>query len=134
MFRNTNVIIDPVAMNIVNRIAKGSHSRGAVHSVGGILIEGTFEGDLIVHDGPLVLMEGAELIGSITAHADAYVFGQVGRATGDTELTVLGEGHFAATARSVASIKCAIPHIYHGAKLEGMLDTVQKEQRLAEAA
>lgn len=123
MKRSTSIVIDPVAMNIVNRIAKGSVYRGVLNCAGGILVEGVLEGELFVHGGPLVLMEGGVIVGDVTAHGDAYVFGQLGRATGDTRVTVQGEGHFAVTARSVATIACARPQIYQGAKLEGVLDT-----------
>ncbi len=77
---NTNqesIVIDPVAMKIINRIAAGSRSEGVLECQGGVMVEGSFVGTLVVKGGPLVLMPVGVIRGVMTCDGDAYLFGTI---------------------------------------------------------
>ena len=127
MKRNTRIVIDPVKMNIVNRIAHGSAHVGALNCIGGLLLEGSFDGDLTISGGPLVLAEQGSLKGRVVVHSDAYLFGKLGGVKDDSTVTISGQAHFAQTVRSTASVQCKQPVIYEGAQLAGQLATLDSE-------
>lgn len=68
---NESIVIDPVAMKIVNRIAAGSKCEGSLECEGGVIIEGVFSGTLSVKGGPLVLMPGGVARGMLACDGDA---------------------------------------------------------------
>ena len=45
-----SIVIDPVAMKIVNRVAAGSRQTGVLHCEGGLMVEGTIEGEVHVSE------------------------------------------------------------------------------------
>jgi len=124
--RETSVIIDPVAMNIVNKIALGTKSAGTIACSGGLLLQGEHRGELTVKDGPLVIYEGAVLFGSVEVHDDIYVFGQVGE-PGDklTELTSFGTVHLTSKAVVHGALRCVKLATYNGSQIHGSLETIQ---------
>lgn len=125
--RAIQIEIDPVKMNITNRIDKGSRAVGPVEMNSGFWLGGVFEGDLTVRNGPLVVQEGAILSsGKIVVEGDVYLFGQLGKAEeGDrpTTLECTGELHFCETSLSYGKMRTQHPMVYSGAKIQGKLET-----------
>jgi len=134
MKRPTSVVIDPVAMGIVNKIAAGSKFSGTNSVTGGILIQGACEGRLIV-DGPLVLMEGGSLTGEIEVHGDAYIFGQVGT-SGDTATTLTCHGELHLTSKCVAygRMRYANVTLYKGGQINSVMQSLPDTGTAAQAA
>lgn len=124
------IVIDPVNMNIVNRIAPGSKSSGTLECSGGLLIEGRFEGNLVVTDGPLVLMQGGVISGDFDCKQDAYLFGTIeAKSNGDqSQLNVGGAAFMAETLDAKADLTVGVFKIYEGAQVDGRLRTVRKDQ------
>lgn len=118
---NGEIVIDPVAMNIVNRVAPGSFQSGTYRSAGGLLVEGKIEGDVEVTGGPLVLMPEGEITGSIRVDGEAYLFGTIG-ALSEQELSnveIAGVVYLAETLQAKANITCGTFVNYHGARIYG---------------
>ncbi|MDP3827498.1 MAG: polymer-forming cytoskeletal protein, partial [Polaromonas sp.] len=86
------IIIDPVGMNIINRLAPGSKFIGQLESEGGLLIEGTIVGNVLVSGGPLVLMEHGSITGDVTCEDDAYLFGKIHPAEGKDHSELIAGG------------------------------------------
>lgn len=130
--RQTSVVIDPVAMNIANKVAAGSVVTGDYATGGGILIEGQFRGNLHVTDGPLVLLEGANLSGCIEVKGDAYIFGTIGAASDDqTTVTVRGELHLTSKCHVHGRILFAKLATYQGANVHGIIESLVHEEHPA---
>jgi cytoskeletal protein CcmA (bactofilin family) len=123
-----SIVIDPVAMNIVNRVAPGCRQSGVFYCEGGLMVEGTIEGDIQVIGGPLVLMPEGVIAGKITGNAEAYLFGTI-RARSDTELSELDMGgavFLTETLRAQANITAGAIKSYEGAQVEGRIKTVKR--------
>lgn len=125
--RALQIEIDPVRMNITNRISKGSKAVGPVELNSGFWLGGIFEGDLVVRNGPLVIEEGARVSsGTILVEGDVYLFGQIGlQEEGDrpTRFECRGELHFCESSRAYGDIFTKHPMIYGGAIIDGKLKT-----------
>lgn len=124
------IIIDPVGMNIVNRIAPGSKFVGEFESVGGLLIEGTFVGNVLVSEGPLVLMEHGTITGNVTCEDDAYLFGKIHPKDGEehSELIAGGAVFMAQTLEARTNITAGAIKTYDGAQVDGRIRTVRKSK------
>lgn len=123
--RPTSVVIDPIAMNISNKIAAGASSKGEYTTGGGILIEGIFSGNLTVTDGPLVLLEGAQLSGCIDVAGDAYIFGVIGSASDvETIITVRGELHLTSKCEVHGRVHFTKLAMYEGANVHGVMESM----------
>lgn len=124
------IIIDPVGMNIVNRIAPGTKSSGILECSGGLLVQGHFEGSLVVTDGPLVLMQGGVISGDFDCKQDAYLFGTIeAKLDGEqSQLTVAGAAFMAETLEAKADITAGVFKTYEGAQVDGRIRTVRKER------
>jgi cytoskeletal protein CcmA (bactofilin family) len=121
------IVIDPVAMNIVNRIAANSNAIGSLEFSGGVIIEGYFTGTLIVNDGPLVLMQGGIISGDIHCQQDAYLFGAIASKE-DGEQSILEAGgvvYMAETLEARADITAAVVKTFEGAQVDGRIRTVR---------
>lgn len=126
---NEELIIDPHAMNIVNRVAPGSHYSGTLRFDGGVLIQGKVDGDIEVHGGPLVLMPDGELSGRILAKGEAYLFGTI-HARSDTELSELDVHDavfLASSLQAKADITAGALKSYDGAVIEGRIKTLRRD-------
>ena len=123
-----SIIIDPVGMNIVNRIAPGTKATGTQACAGGLLVQGSFEGSLVVSEGPLVLMQDGVLCGDIVCHQDAYLFGTIAAKPDGTQsqLTVTGTVFLAETLNAVADITAGVFKTYEGAQIDGRIKTVRR--------
>lgn len=124
------IVIDPVGMNIVNRIAPGTKSSGTLECSGGLLVQGHFQGTLVVVDGPLVLMQGGVISGDFDCKQDAYLFGTIeAKANGEqSQLTVGGAAFMAETLEAKADITAGVFKTYEGAQVDGRIRTVRKER------
>ena len=123
-----SIIIDPVAMNIVNRVAAGCRQSGSLYCKGGLMVEGTIEGEIEVVDGPLVLMPDGVMAGNIKAQGEAYLFGTI-RACSETQLTDLhvgGAAFLAETLRAHANISAGAIKSFEGAQVEGHIRTLKR--------
>ena len=123
-----SIVIDPVGMNIVNRIASGTKVVGSQECPGGALVQGTFDGTLVVSNGPLVLMQGGVISGDIVCHQDAYLFGTIAaKADGSqTQLYVMGAVFLAESLNATADITAGVFKTYEGAQIDGRIKTVRR--------
>lgn len=124
-----SIIIDPAAMNIVNRVAEGTTQTGCCRCAGGLLVQGKVEGELHITGGPLVLMPGGEICGTVTTDGEAYLFGKV-LATADeklSEIDVGGTVFLAETLHARANITAGAFKSWDGAQVEGRIKTVKRE-------
>jgi len=129
MKKEETIVIDPVGMNIVNRIAPGTKSTGTLECSGGLLVQGQFEGKLVIKDGPLVLMQGGVIAGDFDCSQDAYLFGTIGTKPGGehSQLTVGGTAFMAETLQAKADITTCVFKTYEGAQVDGRIRTVPRE-------
>lgn len=130
MQNEETIVIDPVGMNIVNRIAPGTRFSGVLECSGGVLIQGAFTGNLTVLGGPLVLMEGGTIAGEFTCDGDAYLFGTITeRAEGEfSELLAGGAVFMTETLDAKANVTAGAIKTYAGAQVEGRIRTIRKEK------
>lgn len=126
--------IDPVAMNVVNRIAKGSSLDGEYFFEGGLLLQGRLSGRLEIR-GPLIIWTGAVATGRIKIHGDFYLFGQLG-ASGEPEnassVECLGTVYIANTGVSSGTLFAHRIRMYDGAQLQGPFKTLKPHASLPE--
>lgn len=123
-----SIDIDPVAMNIVNRVAAGTVQKGSCRWAGGLLIQGRIEGDLEVVGGPIVLMPGGEIAGNIRGDGEAYLFGNVLAQSDDelSELDIAGTVYLAETLHAKANITAGAFKSWEGAQVEGRIKTMKR--------
>lgn len=122
----SSVVIDPVAMNITNKIAFGTSFNGDLTCKSGVLIEGNFSGNLTIEEGPLVLMDGAHLNGKIDVAGDAYIFGTIGEFSNDsTQVVVRGELHLTSGCQVFGRIIYSKIAMYEGAQVHGTVQTLK---------
>jgi len=116
-----SIVIDPDAMNIVNRVAPGSRSVGEVHYVGGVLVEGIIDGAVHVTGGPIVLMPGGAIRGTVKGDGDAFLAGTIEYREGEvlSEVVVQGTVYIVETLVAMANITAGAFKTYHGARVEG---------------
>lgn len=125
--KKQSIIIDPVQMNITNRISEGSRSAGKIEFNGGLLIQGQHNGELTVNNGPLVVMATGQVGGAIVANGDAYVFGRLGggETTGvETVITVNGTLHLTSSCIVHGKIRYAKLAMYEGAQIRGSIESL----------
>lgn len=123
-----SIVIDPVAMNILNRVAPGTRQSGVLHCAGGLMVEGTIEGEVHVTGGPFVLMPNGLIRGKVVADAEAYLFGTVQALSENvlSELDVAGAVFLTETLRAEANITAGAIKSYEGAQVEGRIKTVKR--------
>jgi Polymer-forming cytoskeletal len=124
--------IDPVAMNVTNRVAQGSALAGDLEFEGGLLVQGTLGGVVQVR-GRLIVWEGALVRGRIVVLGDLYLFGQLGDPAGDaldTQLECMGTAYVASTARSTGTLMAQRLRMYEGADLQGPFKTLRANRAL----
>ncbi|MBI3154171.1 MAG: polymer-forming cytoskeletal protein [Burkholderiales bacterium] len=123
---------DPVALNVVNRVAPGCQLHGALHFAGGLLVQGDLKGDIRV-DGRLVVWTEGRVRGQICATGDVFVFGQLGDLAPDAPPTTLesyGMVCIAQTGVSTATLVARRLQLYDGADLRGTFKTLRRGQTL----
>ncbi len=113
--------IDPVAMQVVNRVAAGCRLSGELVYQGGLLLQGEISGQVRVK-GPLIVWAGALLHGRIKVYGDVYLFGQFGTDHGrpiDSQLSCNGTAFIAHSGLSTGTLLARRLQIYEGADLRG---------------
>jgi len=127
------LIIDPVKMNIVNRVAAGTSLRGEFSFKGGLLLQGTLHGSGEIA-GRLVVWHAGQLVGRFKVRGDLYVLGQVGGvaddADDDTLIECLGMAYVASTGVSTGTIVANSLRMYDGAVMQGPFKTLRGEHAL----
>jgi cytoskeletal protein CcmA (bactofilin family) len=123
------IVIDPQAMNIVNRVAPGCRQSGFFHCKGGLMVEGSIEGEIEIVGGPLVLMPEGVIAGRIRGDGEAYLFGTIRPrcANEPSEVAVAGEAFLTQTLRARANITTGAIRWYHGAQVDGRIDTLARK-------
>ncbi|MEK8030155.1 polymer-forming cytoskeletal protein [Ideonella sp. DXS29W] len=130
------LVIDPVKMNIVNRIAADTVLAGDFLFKGGLLLQGTLQGVGEIA-GRLVVWHDARLIGRFRVLGDLYLLGQLGEATetddevdDQTEIECQGTAYVASTGVSTGTLIAAKLRMYDGAVLQGPFRTLRNAQSL----
>jgi cytoskeletal protein CcmA (bactofilin family) len=129
-----NLVIDPLGMNIVNRIAPESSMQGDVSFSGGVLVQGNLAGAGLVM-GRMVVWHGAQVQGHFRVMGDLYVFGRIGAVGADADQTVIecmGTAYIASAASTTGTITAQRLRLYEGADLQGPFKTIKNIQSLPE--
>ncbi len=129
-----NLVIDPLGMNIVNRIAPDSTMQGDVSFSGGLMVQGNLSGAGLVM-GRLVVWHGAQVQGHFRVMGDLYVFGRIGAVDANANETVIecmGTAYIASTAATTGTITAQRLRLYEGADLQGPFKTIKNMQSLPE--
>jgi cytoskeletal protein CcmA (bactofilin family) len=124
--------IDPLTMNIVNRVAAGCDLSGDLSFEGGLLVQGHIEGHIRV-DGRLIIWTGASVRGRIRVLGDLYLFGQLGAPNGgphDTSLECEGMVYVSKSGVSTGTLLARRLQMYEGAQLKGPFRTLQTSDKL----
>ena len=104
--------IDPIAMNVVNRVAAGSRLEGDLLFEGGLLVQGEISGQIRVN-GRLIIWKGGVVRGTVRVQGDLYLFGQ------------LGVTEVAQTGVSTGTLMAKRLQLYEGADLRGPFKTLK---------
>lgn len=126
--------IDPIAMNVVNRVAAGSQLNGDCTCQGGLLVQGEVQGTLDVR-GCLIVWGDAKVSGRIKIWGDLYLFGQLGLAHQSDTTTVvecMGTAYIANTGISRGALFAHRIRMYDGAQLQGPFKTLKGSVALPE--
>lgn len=129
-----SLVIDPLGMNIVNRIAPESSVRGDVAYQGGLMVQGNLAGSGQVF-GRLIVWHDAQIQGHFRVVGDLYVFGRVGAVGADASKTViecLGTAYIASTASTTGTITAQRLRLYEWADLQGPFKTIKNIEALPE--
>jgi len=128
------LVIDPVKLNIVNRVAAGSSVSGEqLHFKGGLLLQGSLSGRGEVA-GRLVVWPTGQLIGKYKVFGDVYLLGHLGGVTDEldphTTLECHGTVYVSSTGVSTGTIMAHRLRMYDGATLQGPFRTLRSNQSL----
>ena len=118
--------IDPVAMNVVNRVAPGSTLNGDSQCSGGLLVQGEIAGNVRVN-GPLIIWLGGVVRGSVQVMGDLYLFGRLGApdaSAQDTVVKCFGMAYVANTGVATGTLLARRLKLYDGADLQGPFRTI----------
>ncbi|HMS28052.1 MAG TPA: polymer-forming cytoskeletal protein [Burkholderiaceae bacterium] len=126
--------IDPLGMNIVNRIAPDSKINGEVSYNGGLLVQGDLSGSGQI-TGRLIIWHGSQIRGHFRVLGDLYVFGRVGsvgESASETVIECYGTAFIASTASTTGTIVAQRLRLYEGADLQGPFKTIKNMHALPE--
>ena len=124
--------IDPIAMNVVNRVAAGCQLHGDLSFEGGLLVQGELAGDIRVN-GRLIVWSGGVVRGRVRVSGDLYLFGRLGDAGGsahDTSLECQGMACVSNTGISTGTLMARRLQLYEGADLQGPFKTLKQGDNL----
>lgn len=119
--------IDPIAMNVVNRIASGCRLDGDLQFDGGLLVQGEISGQIRVN-GRLIIWKGGVVRGTVRVNGDLYLFGQLGAQDAsplETQLECVGMAYVAQTGVSTGTLMAKRLQLYEGADLRGPFKTLK---------
>ena len=124
--------IDPIAMNVINRVAAGSALEGDLSFDGGVLVQGEISGHIQVK-GRLIVWAGGVVRGRVRVQGDLYLFGQLGAMNGsshDTSLECQGTAYVSQTGVSTGTLVARRLQLYEGADLQGPFKTLRPSDDL----
>lgn len=119
--------LDPIAMNVVNRVAAGTQLEGKLQFDGGLLVQGEIAGNIRVN-GRLIVWTGGLVRGRIRVTGDLYLFGHLGAPEADAQETVLeclGMAYVSKTGFSSGTLMARRLQLYEGADLQGPFKTLK---------
>lgn len=119
--------LDPIAMNVVNRVAAGARLDGALEFEGGLLVQGEISGHIRVN-GRLIVWTGGVVRGRVRVTGDLYLFGQLGApgaSAHDTSLECQGMAYVSKTGVSTGTLMARRLQLYEGADLQGPFKTLK---------
>jgi len=119
--------IDPIAMNVVSRVAAGSVLSGDLTFEGGLLVQGEVSGHLRVN-GRLIVWTGGVVRGQVKVNGDFYLFGRLGDPGADVAATHLacdGMAFVSKTGVSTGTLEARRLQLYEGADLQGSFKTLK---------
>jgi cytoskeletal protein CcmA (bactofilin family) len=119
--------IDPIAMNVVSRVAAGSVLSGELTFEGGLLVQGEVSGHLRVN-GRLIVWTGGVVRGRVEVNGDFYLFGRLGDPSADagaTHLACDGMAFVSKTGVSTGTLEARRLQLYEGANLQGPFKTLK---------
>lgn len=119
--------LDPIAMNVVNRVASGTQLDGELQFEGGLLVQGEISGQIRVN-GRLIVWTGGVIRGRIRVTGDFYLFGQLGAPGADAQDTSLecqGMAYVSKTGVSTGTLMARRLQLYEGADLQGPFKTLK---------
>jgi len=119
--------LDPIAMNVVNRVAAGTLLSGELQFDGGLLVQGEISGHVRVN-GSLIVWTGGIVRGRIRVMGDLYLFGQLGAQGADahdTSLECTGMAYVSKTGVSTGTLMARRLQLYEGADLQGPFKTLK---------
>jgi cytoskeletal protein CcmA (bactofilin family) len=119
--------IDPIAMNVVSRVAAGSVLSGDLTFEGGLLVQGEVSGHLRVN-GRLIVWTGGVVRGQVKVNGDFYLFGRLGDPGADVAATHLacdGMAFVSKTGVSTGTLEARRLQLYEGADLQGPFKTLK---------
>ncbi len=124
------LVIDPVKMHIVNRIAAGTVVDGDFQFRGGLLLQGTLRGSGEIN-GRLVVWHTGQLVGRFKVLGELYVLGHLGGVLDgvddSTQLECHGTAYIASTGVCTGIIVAKRLRMYDGATLQGPFRTLRSE-------
>jgi len=124
--------IDPVAMNVINKIAYGTSLNGQLTFEGGVLVQGRLGGEVQVN-GRVIVWVGGLLKGKVKVLGDMYIFGQLGELGADPEQTrveCFGTLYVANTGVTTGILCAHHLMLYEGADLQGPYSTLRPAKSL----
>jgi len=119
--------LDPIAMNVVNRVAADTVLDGHLHFEGGLLVQGEIAGQVHVQ-GRLIIWTGGVAKGRIRVSGDLYLFGRIGTAGGnphETSVECQGTAYVSKTGVSTGTLMARRLQLYEGADLQGPFKTLK---------
>jgi cytoskeletal protein CcmA (bactofilin family) len=124
--------IDPIAMNVINRVAAGTHLSGDLQFDGGLIVQGELSGQIRVK-GRLIIWMGGVVRGNVRVQGDLYLFGHLGaegEAAEITKLECFGMAYVAQTGVSTGTLLARQLQLYEGAELKGPFRTLKVDDAL----
>ncbi len=119
--------LDPIAMNVVNRVAPGTALSGELAFEGGLLVQGELSGDIRIN-GSLIIWTGGLVRGRVEVSGDLYLFGRLGDAGADVQATQMachGMAFVSKTGVSTGTLQARRMQLYEGANLQGPFKTLK---------
>lgn len=128
------LVIDPVALNITNRVASGSSLSGSeLNFKGGLLLQGTLQGSGEIA-GRLVIWHTGQMVGHFRVLGDVYLLGHLGGVIdgldASTSLECQGTVIVASSGVSTGTLIAHRLRMYDGATLQGAFKTLRSHQTL----
>lgn len=124
--------LDPIAMNVVNRVAAGTRLDGELTFEGGLLVQGEIAGQIRVN-GRLIIWTGGLVRGRVHVNGDLYLFGRLGAegaSPHDTSLECHGMAYVSRTGVSTGTLMARRLQLYEGADLQGPFKTLKLGQNI----